>query len=60
MRCEWRENRFPSLTVRVIFPITDLFGGSTTMARGCDMFPSSRVLRVWEALSSLAMLMVFR
>lgn len=60
MRCELRENRFSSLTVRVIFPTTDLLGGSTTMALGCDMFPSSRVLRVCEALSSLAMLIVFR
>lgn len=50
----------PWLSGWFFFSLTDLFGGSTTMARGCDMFPSSRVLRVWEALSSLAMLMVFR
>lgn len=60
MRHEWQENTFFALIVSVIFPVTDLLGGSTTMARGCDMFPSSRVLRVWEALSSLAMLIVFR
>lgn len=29
------------------------------MARGCDMFPSSRVFLVWEAFSSLATLIVF-
>lgn len=43
----------------VCFIPTDLLSGSTTMARGCDMFPSRRVLRVWEALSSLATLIVF-
>lgn len=42
-------------TVRHSYPCA----GSTTMARGWVILPSMRVLRVWEAFSSLATLMVF-
>lgn len=48
-----------SCAMCIFFPFPDLLRGSTTMARGCDMLPSNRVFLVWEALSSLATLIVF-
>lgn len=38
---------------------THPFRGSTTIARGCVIFPSISVFRVWAAFSSRATLMVF-